>query len=133
VPAQFVALRWWLPLVVGAIAFLLTAAPVARALDSNAVCLGAPTTIEGTPGDDVIHGTPGADVAAAFGGSDLIRGRAGGDRLCGGRGGDVLLDGMGPDLIDGGDGVDLLYLCPDGAIDRWTGVERVAVSSRACI
>jgi Ca2+-binding RTX toxin-like protein len=119
--------------VVGVVVLLSVNVPAARAETTNAFCLGAPTTIEGTPGDDVIHGTPGADVAAAFGGSDLIRGRAGGDRLCGGRGGDVLLDGMGPDLIDGGDGVDLLYLCPDGALDRWTGVERVAVSSRACI
>jgi Ca2+-binding RTX toxin-like protein len=133
VPAQCVALRWWLPLVVGAIVFLWIAAPAAGALETNVMCLGAPTTVEGTPGDDVIHGTPGADVVAAFGGSDLIRGRASADRLCGGRGSDVLLDGMGSDLIDGGDGVDLLYLCPDGAIDRWTGVEHVAVSSRACI
>jgi Ca2+-binding RTX toxin-like protein len=132
VPAQFVALRWWSPLLVGAIGFLWTASPAADASETNAFCLGAPTTIEGTPGDDVIHGTPGADVAAAFAGSDVIHGRASDDRLCGGRGADMLLDGRGPDLIDGGDGVDLLYLCPDGALDRWTGVERVAVSSRAC-
>lgn len=131
-PAQFVALRRWSPLVTVAIVLLSTTAPAARAAEANASCLGAPTTIEGTPGDDVIHGTLGADVAAAFSGNDQIHGRAGGDRLCGGRGADVLLDGRGPDLIDGGDGVDLLYLCPDGAIDRWTGVERVAVSSRAC-
>ena len=136
-PAQFVVLRWWTALVLGAIVVLSTVAlstvtPAAHAMGSNAACLGSPATIEGTAGDDVIHGTPGADVAAALAGSDVVHGRAGGDRLCGGRGGDVLLDGMGPDLIDGGDGVDLLYLCPDGALDRWTGVERVIVSTRSC-
>jgi Ca2+-binding RTX toxin-like protein len=131
VPAQFVALRSWIGLVVGALILLSAIVPPAHAL-TNATCLGAPTTIEGTPSDDVIRGTPGPDVAAALAGSDVIHGRAGNDRLCGGRGTDVLLDGMGADLIDGGDGTDLLYLCPDGVLDRWTSVERVVVSSRAC-
>jgi hypothetical protein len=120
-------------LVVGALFLLSAIVSPAHALATNATCLGALTTIEGTPGDDVIRGTAGPDVAAAFAGNDVIHGRAGNDRLCGGRGADVLLDGMGADLIDGGDGTDLLYLCPDGALDRWMSVERVVVSSRACI
>ena len=131
-PAQSVALRPWTVLVVGAVVLLSTVAPAATAPATSAACLGSPTTIEGTPSEDVIYGTPGADVAAAFAGRDVIHGRAGDDRLCGGRGSDVLLDGMGTDLIDGGDGADLLYLCPDGAVDRWTRVERVVVSTRAC-
>ena len=138
-PAQFVTPRWWTVLIVGAVVLLSTIALVIAALaavalerNANASCLGSPATIEGTTGDDVIHGTPSADVAAALAGGDVVHGRGGGDRLCGGRGDDVILDGTGRDLIDGGDGVDLLYLCPDGAPDRWTGVERVIVSTRSC-
>jgi Ca2+-binding RTX toxin-like protein len=132
VPAQFVTLRPWTSVVVGAAILLATLLPGVGASAKNATCLGVPTTIEGTPDDDVIYGTPGGDVVAAFAGSDVVHGRAGDDRLCGGRGGDLLLDGMGRDLIDGGGGSDLLYLCPDGAVDRWTNVERVVVSTRAC-
>jgi Ca2+-binding RTX toxin-like protein len=118
---------------VGALFLLSTVASAATALAGGATCLGVQTTIDGTPGDDRIVGTRGADVVAAFAGSDVVYGRGGDDRLCGGRGRDVLLDGPGRDVIDGGDGMDLLYLCPDGLPDRWTRVERVTVSTRACI
>jgi Ca2+-binding RTX toxin-like protein len=113
-----------------ALLWIVLAAPGASA--AHASCLGAPTTIDGTPGNDLIPGTPGDDVASAFAGNDTVYGRGGDDRLCGGRGEDVLFDGSGADLIDGGDGIDVLYLCPDGSLDRWRNVERVAVSTRAC-
>jgi hypothetical protein len=126
------ALRWCVGLVVGAAAVLSTLAPEAGALAAKAMCLGAPTTIDGTPWNDVIHGTPAGDSIAVFAGNDTVYGRGGNDRLCGGRGGDVLFDGTGSDAIDGGDGIDLLYLCPDGSFDRWRNVERVVRSTRAC-
>jgi Ca2+-binding RTX toxin-like protein len=132
VPAQSADLRWRSTLVVGVALLIATFVPDAGAAASNALCLGTPTTIEGTPGDDLIQGTPSGDVASAFAGNDTVYGGRGDDRLCGGRGHDVLLDGAGSDLIDGGDGIDLLYLCPDGAIDRWWNVERVVGSTRAC-
>jgi Ca2+-binding RTX toxin-like protein len=132
VPAQSSALRSRPKLVVGAAILLATLLPEGRAVASNAMCLGAPTTIAGTPGSDLIHGTHGEDVISAFAGNDTVYGGRGNDRLCGGRDQDVLLDGAGTDFIDGGDGIDLLYLCPDGSFDRWRSVERVIASTRAC-
>ena len=79
-----------------------------------------------------IPGTFRDDAVSALGGNDVVYGRGGDDRLCGGRGRDVLHDGPGSDLVDGGDGIDLLYLCPDGDVDRWRNVERVIVSTRGC-
>jgi Ca2+-binding RTX toxin-like protein len=121
-----------LGLVVGAAILLWTLLPELDSAAMNATCLGAPTTIAGTPGNDVIYGTRGDDVISAFAGNDTVYGGRGNDRLCGGRGADVLFDGTGSDLIDGGDGIDVLYLCPDGSYDRWWNVERVVVSTRAC-
>jgi Ca2+-binding RTX toxin-like protein len=130
VPATSSAPR--IGLVIGAVILLWTVlvAPGARATPTY--CLGKPTTIEGTPGNDWIFATPRADVVALFSGSDRAYGRAGDDRLCGGQGDDILFDGSGADLIDGGDGADVLYLCPDRNPDRWFNVERVAVSKWAC-
>ncbi|MGH2682884.1 MAG: calcium-binding protein [Actinomycetota bacterium] len=131
-PAQSADLRWRSTLAVGVALVVATFVQDAGAAASNALCLGTPTTIEGTPGDDLIQGTPSDDVASAFAGNDTVSGARGDDRLCGGRDRDVLFDGAGIDLIDGGDGIDVLYLCPDGSWDRWRNVERVVSSTRAC-
>lgn len=131
-PATSSAPRLWIGPAVGVVAFLCIAlsAPVAGA--TRTYCLGQPSTIEGTPGNDLIFGTNRTDVVALLSGSDRVYGRAGGDRLCGGQGNDELLDGSGADLIDGGDGTDIVYLCPDRTSDRWFNVERVVVSEWAC-
>jgi Ca2+-binding RTX toxin-like protein len=130
--AQSAALRSRSGFLIGAAIVLAAFLPMAVAVASNATCIGAPATIRGTSGSDVIHGTLAGDVASAFAGNDTVYGRGADDRLCGGPGKDVLLDGTGGDLIDGGDGIDLLYLCPDGSFDRWWNVERVVASTRAC-
>jgi Ca2+-binding RTX toxin-like protein len=133
VPAQSAALRPRFGLLIGAaILVLATLLPEVHADASNATCLGAPTTIRGTLGNDLIYGTVANDVVSAFAGNDMVHGRRGDDRLCGGRGQDILFDGTGADLIDGGDGIDLLYLCPDGSLDHWLNVERAVASTRAC-
>lgn len=93
----------------GALLLALAIAPAAQA--------GAPCTIRGTAGDDVLRGTPQADVICGLGGDDTIR--AGGghdtvlagpgdDRVFGGRGGDRLLGGAGGDLLKGGPGRDAI-------------------------
>lgn len=67
-------------------------------------CFGAPATIVGTAGDDLLNGTPGADVIVGLGGNDQLNGLAGDDRLCGEGGGfDLLAGGPGDDLLDGGE------------------------------
>lgn len=87
----------------------------ARAQEEGPSCFGAPATIVGTEGADVIEGTPRADVIVGLGGSDFIEGRAGGDRICGGPNPEpnapevwpeILEGGMGNDRISGGDGQD---------------------------
>jgi Ca2+-binding RTX toxin-like protein len=81
-------------------------------------CFGAPATIVGTEGDDVIEGTPQADVIVGLGGSDFIKGRAGGDRICGGPNPEpnapevwpeLLYGGKGNDRLSGGDGSDDIH------------------------
>lgn len=68
-------------------------------------CLGAPATINGTPGDDVINGTPGPDVIAGGPGNDTIDGKGGSDVICGDTGADTIT-ADGNDLIFGGDATD---------------------------
>lgn len=82
-------------------ASLATAAPLAN-------CQGAPVTIVGTAGNDVLNGTPGADVIAGLEGDDFIYGLDGNDRLCGGPGNDFLSGGNGNDRLHGGPGDDAL-------------------------
>lgn len=65
-------------------------------------CNGAPATIIGTPGDDLIIGTPGPDVIVGLGGNDRIYGMGGDDIICGNEGMDVIFGGSGNDFIDGG-------------------------------
>ncbi len=71
-------------------------------------CAGAPLTVAGTGGRDVIRGSPRRDVINAFGGNDVIRGLSGNDVLCGGRGRDQLFGGKGKDKLVGGAGPDTL-------------------------
>ena len=71
-------------------------------------CSGVLTTIDGTPGDDVINGTPGDDVIQGDGGDDVINGLGGNDRICGGDGNDTLNGGDGNDRLEGGEGFDFL-------------------------
>jgi Ca2+-binding RTX toxin-like protein len=72
------------------------------------VCLGAPATIVGTPGNDVFRGTPGNDVIGGLAGHDVIDGRGGNDLICGGPGNDVIHAGAGNDRVSGGGGNDVL-------------------------
>jgi hypothetical protein len=113
-------------------ALLLVAPAVHARTSAFPTCFGAPATIVGTNGNDVIYGTNFDDVIVALGGADQVHGRAGNDRLCGNGGGDTLFDGFGADRIDGGYGIDTLYLCPDGAPDSWVNVERVIQSQLGC-
>jgi Ca2+-binding RTX toxin-like protein len=69
-------------------------------------CFGAPATIEGTAGDDVIRGTERHDVIVGMGGDDEIYGLGGIDFLCGGSGNDLSFGGDRFDLMAGGDGDD---------------------------
>lgn len=84
-------------------------------------CLGAPATLIGTEGNDVLRGTAQRDVIHGLGGNDTIRGLGGNDRLCGGTGRDRLFGGGGKDRLDGGPGTDV---CNDGRQrDRARGCE----------
>jgi len=94
---------------------LASAAGGAQAQEEGPSCFGAPATIVGTEGGDVIEGTPQADVIVGLGGSDFINGHAGGDRICGGPNPEPsapevwpeqLYGGRGNDRISGGGGVD---------------------------
>lgn len=73
---------------------------------SVVLCGGLPTTLLGTPLNDLLIGTTGDDVIAGLGGSDVIYGLEGNDRLCGGDDNDLLLGRAGNDLLDGGPGLD---------------------------
>ncbi len=101
-----------------AIGLALTRAAVDSQAQEIPSCFGAPATIVGTEGDDVIEGTRQADVIAGLGGSDFIKGRGGGDRICGGPNPEPaapevwpeqLYGGRGNDRLSGGDGVDDIY------------------------
>ncbi len=71
-------------------------------------CLGAPATIVGTDGADVITGTPGPDVIVALGGDDQIDGGGGDDIICAGKGDDSIDGGDGADTVLGGQGNDVI-------------------------
>lgn len=73
---------------------------------ARASCLGAPATVVGTAGADVLRGTQRRDVIAALGGADRIYGRGGDDLLCGGAGDDLLDGGSGRNRLHGGPGRD---------------------------
>ena len=64
------------------------------------------TTINGTPGDDLLNGTPGPNIINGLAGEDVLNGLAGDDVLNGGDGGDNLNGGAGADVLDGGAGSD---------------------------
>ena len=83
-------------------------APVARA---GSTCFGAPVTIIGSEGNDVIKGTSGPDVIDGEGGDDVIDGGGGDDRICGGGGDDTIQGGAGYDRCDGGSGHDTASGC----------------------
>jgi len=83
-------------------------APIARA---GSTCYGAPITIIGSEGDDVIKGTSGPDVIDGEGGNDVIDGGGGDDRICGSGGDDRISGGDGHDRCDGGSGKDTAANC----------------------
>ena len=85
------------------------------------ICRGAPATLIGTEGNDVLRGTARRDVIHGLGGNDTIRGLGGNDRLCGGTGRDRLFGRGGKDRLDGGPGTDV---CDGGRQrDRARGCE----------
>ena len=99
-------------------AVALMSAAVASQAQEIPSCFGAPATIVGTDGDDVIDGTPQADVIVGLGGADIINGHAGRDRICGGPNpepsppevwSEQLYGGKGDDRLSGGDGSDDIY------------------------
>ena len=69
---------------------------------------GAPCTIEGTSGADVLKGTRKTDVICGLGGNDVIKGKGAGDIIRGGQGNDRLVGGDGIDVLDGEQGTDTL-------------------------
>lgn len=95
-------------------------------------CMGVPSTIVGTDGNDVLVGTPGKDVVFAGKGNDRIRTGDGNDLICAGPGKDVSIGRAGNDMIfdeggagelRGGPGDDALYGL--GGPDRiWGGPGR---------
>lgn len=66
------------------------------------------TTIEGTPGPDVLVGTPGPDLIYGRGGNDRIRGLGGADHVIGGAGEDTIEGEGGNDNLWGGPGNDTI-------------------------
>jgi Ca2+-binding RTX toxin-like protein len=100
-----------------AMAVALMSAAVASQAQEIPSCFGAPATIVGTDGDDVIDGTPQADVIVGLGGTDIINGNVGRDRICGGPNpeptpeviAEALYGGRGNDRLSGGDGSDDIY------------------------
>ncbi|MCI0633858.1 MAG: M4 family metallopeptidase [Actinobacteria bacterium] len=91
-----------------AIALVLSALVAPPAGAAHLTCLGKPTTIDGTPGNDTIAGTAGADVIHADAGNDRVEGGGGNDLICGGEGNDRLASAGGVDRLDGGPGNDRL-------------------------
>lgn len=71
-------------------------------------CRGAPATIVGTPGNDVLAGTGGSDVIVALGGDDRIFSLAGPDLICAGSGNDRIGAGTAADRVFAGAGSDRL-------------------------
>jgi hypothetical protein len=83
-------------------------------------CDGAPATVVGTSGRDVLRGTSRADVIWAGAGDDVVRGRGGADVICGGAGKDRLVGGGGDDTCTGGGGRDQLVSCRTSDTEAWT-------------
>jgi uncharacterized repeat protein (TIGR01451 family) len=79
-----------------------------RVIGPAATCRGAPATMIGTAGDDLITGTSGRDVIATFGGNDTIASLAGRDLVCAGSGNDYIGAGSAADRVFGGPGKDRL-------------------------
>jgi CSLREA domain-containing protein len=74
--------------------------------EGEALCLGRPVTISGTPGNDVITGTPRRDVIRALGGDDVVDALRGNDFVCAGAGNDRANGRTGRDRITGQSGND---------------------------
>jgi Ca2+-binding RTX toxin-like protein len=79
--------------------------PVPAFADAD-VCMGQPTTIVGTDGDDNLVGSGGDDVISGLGGNDTIDGGGGDDTICGDEGDDLLEGGDGDDAVRGEEGAD---------------------------
>ncbi|MBU1226786.1 MAG: peptidoglycan DD-metalloendopeptidase family protein [Actinobacteria bacterium] len=77
-------------------------------LDMTLTCLGAPVTLRGTDGADVLEGTDGDDVIHGLAGNDTIDGMGGNDLICGGDGNDTITGSGGGDRLSGGNGSDVL-------------------------
>jgi len=67
------------------------------------------STINGTPGDDILNGTADFDQINGLGGNDTINGGDGIDEIDGGDGNDTINGGNGTDFIDGGNGDDVIH------------------------
>ena len=67
-----------------------------------------PTTLYGTPGDDVLIGGDGDDRVVARAGNDRISTGAGDDDVLAGRGRDIVAGGTGNDTLRGGRGPDVV-------------------------
>jgi Ca2+-binding RTX toxin-like protein len=72
-------------------------------------CHGAPATIVGTAGNDVVTGTPGPDVIVTGGGRDWVRARGGDDVVCAGAARDVVSAGPGDDSVHAGAARDSVF------------------------
>uniref|UniRef100_UPI001A9CF6BE Ig-like domain-containing protein n=1 Tax=Pseudomonas sp. 51_B TaxID=2813573 RepID=UPI001A9CF6BE len=66
----------------------------------------AGSTLDGTPGDDVLMASNADALLDGGEGNDVLVGGAGNDTLHGGNGNDLLIGGLGNDLLDGGAGND---------------------------
>ncbi|HEY0312489.1 MAG TPA: type I secretion C-terminal target domain-containing protein, partial [Allosphingosinicella sp.] len=105
--------------------------------------LQGPTTVGGTPGDDLLFGGSGADTIDGGPGNDTIWGGMGNDTLTGGDGNDqlsadfgdnhldggagddILADGTGSDVLIGGDGNDTIIAEGSDTIDGGDGDDRL--------
>ena len=85
------------------------------------------TTVNGTPGDDLLTGTGADEIFNALAGNDKVYAGAGNDSLLGGDGNDLLSGEAGDDWLNGGGGDDKLYgglgkdtyvLASDSGVDR---------------
>jgi len=93
------------------------------------------STINGTPGTDILIGGPGDDIISGFGGDDQLSGGDGNDTLDGGPGNDILTGGLGNDTLTGGPGVDIFRdnaagLNGDHITDLQIG-DRIQITDRA--
>jgi uncharacterized repeat protein (TIGR01451 family) len=79
-----------------------------RVVGPAKTCRGAPVTLLGTRGNDVLVGSGGPDVIAGFGGDDTIFSFGGRDLICAGAGGDHVGAGTAADRVFAGSGADRL-------------------------